>query len=251
MEAILRLTCLIFNWQRARMKTRRDFVPVDHEELCAWLQNLNLKFTAIASSLGFSAPVIAAAVKDIEWAIYYCQMISALRGESTEAVENFDLALFSVDQSANAPVQSITTPNAPAGGPPKRGILRRIRALIQNIKDAAGYTDALGADMRILPTVTEADLETVQPEGMARARADFEIEITWNKMGFQAVRVRRRKLGAGSWTDLGLRTAKKFKDTPPQSAPNQSDSWEYELIFTVKDANVGQWSNTLKATTQP
>lgn len=233
------------------MKIRRDFLPTDHEELCAWLQNFILKFSSVASGLGFSGPAIAAAAKDVEWAVYYCQMITALRGESTEAVENFDLALFSVNQSANAPVQGITTPAVPAGGPPKRGILRRLRALFQTIKDAAGYTEAMGADMRILPTVTEADLETVQPEGGARALPDFEIELTWNKKGFKAVRARRRKLGAGSWTDLGLRTAKKFKDTPPQSAPNQADSWEYELIFTVKDANVGQWSNTLKATTQP
>ncbi len=233
------------------MKIRRDFVPKDHEELCAWLQNFTLKFTAVASGLGFSAAAILAAAKDVEWAIYYCQMITAMRGESTEAVENFDLALFSVDQSANTPVQAISTPAMPAGGPPKRGIMRRLRALIQAVKDATGYTEAMGADMGIIPTVTEADLETVQPEGSARALADFEIELIWNKRGFKAVRVRRRKLGAGSWTDLGLRTAKKFKDTPPPSAPNQADSWEYEMIFTVKDANVGQWSNTLKATTRP
>jgi hypothetical protein len=233
------------------MKIRIDFIPRDHEELCAWLQNFILKFATAASSLGFSAAQVAAAAKDVEWAIYYCQMILALRGESTEAVANLDLALFSVDQSGDAPVQSITLPAQPGGTPPKRGILRRVRALVQAIKEAVAYTEAVGQDLGIVQTVTEADLETVQPEGRARARADFAIELTWNKQGFKAVRVRRRKLGAGSWTDLGLRTAKKFTDTPPPSAPNQADSWEYEMIFTVKDANVGQWSNTLKATTQP
>jgi hypothetical protein len=233
------------------MKTRRDFIPTDHEELCAWLVNFNLKFASYASTLGFTTEQITAALKDIEWAIYFCQMLAASRGEEEEAAGNLDLALYSQDQSQDCVVQTITFPTQPAGGVPKRGLIKRIRALVKDIKDADAYTAAMGQDMGIVAMVSVADLTTVQPQAGARALPDFRVEIFWNKVGFKAVRLRRRKTGQTSWTDLGLRTAKKFIDEPPASAPNQPDTWEYELIFTVHDENVGQWSNTLRVTTRP
>lgn len=227
-----------------RMK-RQAYYPSRAAEQIVWLENLRNKLTAYAATLSLTPAQLAAAIADCRCLIYI--LGSWLPGQRTwspscTAASN---AAQVGDGSALIVLPVFTAPALPSGVlMVNTGALHRIFDLVQTIKDGAGYTDAIGADLGIVgSSVSTPDLATVQPVITVTLNG-VVIEIGWTWGGDSAfldmceIQVDR---GTGQgWVLLSFDTTPGYTDSATH--PATLTKWKYRAIYHADDQRVGLWS---------
>lgn len=225
-----------------RMK-RNSYYPTTTGKQVLWLANFRDKLSNYQAALPLSAPQLAAGLADAKELIY-------VLGSWLPGVRNFspactDAVTLAQSGSGSTPLvlPVFTAPALPAGvimvNP---GALDRIFALVQDIKDAPGYTEAMGTDLGIVGSQqTAPDMSLIQPVLDAIINGG-QVEITWGWGGNGAfldmceIQVDR---GSG-WTALTFDTTPNYTDTQP--FPSTPTRWKYRAIYRVGDHQTGQWS---------
>lgn len=136
------------------------------------------------------------------------------------------------------------TPNPPAlpelgtvpALPP--GIVPRLLDLVNRIKAAPKYTEAIGEDPGIVGPETLSDILSVKPILTIRFVAGHP-EIVWKKQGLTSLEIQVDR-GTG-WTFLPMDTVPNYLDTAP--IPPTPAVWRYKAVYRLNDNAVGQWSD--------
>lgn len=242
---------------RQRMK-HNTFYPTNVPDQIIWLTNFFNKLLGYFATLGLTPLQSAALVADTRWLIYVLgswQPAQRAWGKAcTDAVKETQTG-----ESGAAEVLPVFVPPAlppadtapgglPAVVPRSAGALTRIFTAVQAMRDATGYLDSIGTDLRIVGTEkTAPNLETVQPEFTVRIVAG-QVFIDWNWGGLSEfldlfqLQVNR---GAG-WVDLAYDTTPGYTDTNP--FPIALALWKYRGQYRVGDDAVGVWSNEVSVT---
>lgn len=136
-------------------------------------------------------------------------------------------------------------PTAPAGVLP--GIMPRIFALVQRIKNAPGYNAAIGADLGIEPPAAAVLLpDAVKPSFTATPQPGFQVRLDWVKGRLDGVRVESKRTGDADWVSLGDDRYSPYLDTRPALPPGgPSEVRSYRLRYFKKDALLGSYSDTV------
>lgn len=231
-----------------RMK-RQAYYPTSAAEQIIWLENFRNKLPGYATALGLSTGQVSAGVADARWVIY-------VLGSWLPAVRAWGKSCTDAAAEAQSPDGSIlmalpvfTAPTLPTGVVPvNTGALDRVFALVQTLKESAGFTEAIGTDLGVLGSQqTGPDLTTIQPEITATVSGNTVL-IGWGWGGNRAyldmceLQVDR---GTG-WALLAFDTTPNYTDTTPH--PATAAKWKYRAIYHVGDAQVGVWSTEASVT---
>jgi hypothetical protein len=225
---------------KRRKMTRNSYYPPKTGDQILWIGNFRNKLAGYAAALGLAAGDVTAAAADCDWLLY-------VLGTWLPAVRTFgeaatNAAIETQSGTGGAP-QTLPTFTAPAGGTAVNpGALVRVFDLVQTIKGAAGYTDAIGSDLGLIGSEQSApDFATFGPV-LKVTRAPAGVTVGWGWQARKAfldmieLQVNR---GAG-WQMLAFDTTPGYVDTEP--IPATPTKWEYRGIYRVGDQRVGQWS---------
>jgi hypothetical protein len=230
---------------------RQAYYPSRVAEQILWLENFRNKLGSYATALGLNPDQVTAAVADCRCLIYILgSWLPGQRAYSpscTEAASDAQVG----DGNALIVLPVFTAPALPAGVTMvNTGALNRLFDLVQVVKDSNGYTDSIGADLRIIGSgVTAPDLTTVQPVITAIING-VVVEIGWNWGGNSQfldmceIQV-DRGTGAG-WAPLAFDTTPNYTDTAP--LPATLTKWKYRAIYHANDQRVGLWSAEVSVT---
>ncbi len=187
-------------------------------------------------------------------------VIFARRGKSPEPLEMKHRALEtkflrrgtlqaqSSDGTALMALPVFTPPALPTGVVAvNEGALDRLFALVQTIKDRAGFTEAIGADLDVLGTEdTMPDLATLQPVIDATAQV-AAVKIGWDWGGNSAfldmIELQVDRSDTKGFVFLANDTTPGYLDTTP--FPTALTKWTYRAIYRIGDDRVGVWSNSV------
>ena len=213
-----------------------------------WLINFYTKAPGYETTCNLPPALVDACVASCKFLVYVLsQWLPAVRVFSPSATECLDLLL---SGSGPGPV-TLTTFTAPplpqgvASVPP--GVLTRLFALVEMIKDAPNYTPAIGEDLGIIapeaasPTQAGAahTAPTVKFDVLA-GETNQVVRFTFVKHGHQALHAEGKR-GTGGWEFLGVQTESPFVDTRPLLVAGQPEIREYRFRFWDKGTPNGEW----------
>jgi len=136
-------------------------------------------------------------------------------------------------------------PTAPA--PVPSGILNRVRSLVQRIKTAPGYTDAIGQDLNIIAPVNTVDISTLMP--VLKAKADVgRPHLKWKKGIAEALDLYCDHNDGNGFVFVGRFLRPEYLDLTQPSGGKISDSFKYKGVYVIADQQVGQMSQVLTCT---
>ncbi len=229
----------------------KNYLPKSDGERVNWWQNFMPKITGYQTALDLTAAEIAVALGDGAMFIHLVtQRVSAVTtaAQAQRTYKNL-IANGPIGTPTGAPPALPTLSAAPTTVP--AGIWPRTRALVQRIKSAANYTEAIGTDLWIIGTDEEIDPTTAKPTFTATALPSGEVRLKWVKGAFDGVVIEGRAPGSATWTALGIDHFSPFVDTRDNATAGQPEVREYRLRYLLKDDQVGEWSDVVSVTTKP
>lgn len=239
---------------RSRM-THQAYYPTRAAEHILWLENFRNKLTGHAATLGITLPRCEGAIADARWVIYILgSWLPAVRDWQKGCTAAAEQSQFT-DGTAALTLPVFTPPALPAaaGGQPAvvarpGGAINRIFDIIAEIKEADGYTPAIGQDIGAIGAgKTPPDFATLQPLLKANVSGG-KVEIDWSWQGNSQfldqleIQVDR---GTG-WQILTFDSTPGYTDTTAH--PATLTRWKYRAIYRVNDQQVGLWSAEVSVT---
>lgn len=232
---------------------RQVYYPSRIGDQVNWLDNFSVKLPIYATTLGVSAPDLAAAVNDAKWGNYLLgTWLSAVRAFSPSTTESVDAALTG-EGTDDVELPGFDAPALPAGvTAPAPGLLTRLFALIARLKLSAAMTDAIGTDLGILgpedvdnhPT-PRFSTEVVQGSGQQG------VNMTFYKYSHQGVHIESRRGAGGAWEFLAIDTESPYLDDRPLLTAGQPEVREFRMRFWDKGTPNGDWTDVQKVTVSP
>lgn len=205
-----------------------------------WLGHFAQKLPTHATTLGLSADV----VKDVQASAAYWswlqKAITPWRSYDQSWTAFRDGMRSGGEGATNAapPVPALDampTPVAP-------NIFGRMSKLIATIKNAPGYTEAIGKDLDIIaPEAPKPDEEALKPT-VKLAVVALGVLLKWSKQGNRRLNLYievDRHDGLG-WRFLAVDTEPDYVDTLKPTGPAQ---WTYRAQYRLGDEPMGQWSD--------
>ena len=226
---------------------RQVYYPSRAAEQILWLENLRNKITTYQAALGLNGGQLLIAIADARWLIYVLgTWLPAVRAFAPSCTEAALAAQIGTGSSALV-LTTFTPPALPATvAAMNPGALDRIFALVALMKDAPGYTLAIGQDLNLIGAEKGApDFATIQPKLTATVQGGA-VFIGWGWQGQGAfLDLLELQVDRGSgWGHLASDTTPDYTDTTP--FPATLTRWKYRAIYQVADAHVGLWSATVE-----
>jgi hypothetical protein len=232
--------------QTKNMK-RQTYYPSRLAQQVEWLENYRLKLGNYTAELPLDPAVVTSSVADARWLIYvinsWLNSVRAFAPACTEAVE--DTLTGTGTDPFILPV--FIPPVLPAGvAPVPAGALSRIFAQVQIIKNLAGYSDAIGDDLRIVGAEDASD-HPVPKLFLSLEQGDDGpfVRIRFFKYTHMGVVVESRR-GASAWEFLAIDTESPYDDLRSVLAPGQPEVREYRLRYWDKGTANGPWTDVGK-----
>jgi hypothetical protein len=160
--------------------------------------------------------------------------------------------LFRGTSAAPFTLPAFVAPALPAGVTAvNAGALDRIFRVVQDIKNAAAYTTAIGLDLGTEGAAAGAppDLPAFALKVLSGAGCQC-VRIEFKKYGRMGVAIDSRR-GAGGWEMLGIDTESPYVDERPLLAAAAPEVREYRLRFWDKGAPTGDYTDVARATVGP
>ncbi len=224
---------------------RQVYYPGRAAEQILWLENLRNKITTYQAALGLNGGQILIAIADARWLVYVLgSWLPAVRAFAPSCTETALAAQIGTGASALV-LTTFTPPALPATvAAMNPGSLDRLFALVALMKDAPGYTPAIGQDLNLIgPEKSAPDLSTLQP-ALAATLSGNRVEIAWGWQGNSAyldlLELQVDRNDGKGYVALAFDTTPGYIDTAP--FPATPAKWTYRAIYRVADAQVGMWS---------
>ncbi|MEQ2009438.1 MAG: hypothetical protein ABMA26_21870 [Limisphaerales bacterium] len=236
-----------------RMK-RQVFYPTRLTDQVGWHDNFSSKLGGYATALGLASGVVTAAVAESRWIMYVLgSWVGQVRAFAPACTDAMRAALTGEgDDPFVLPV--FTAPTLPTGvAPVAPGALERIFALVQIIKNSAGYTEAIGTDLGIVGAedttehpVPKFTLKVLAGDGCECVRIGIK---RYDHMG---VSIETRRGGTSApWEPLAIATGRFYLDERPLLVAGQPEIREYRLRYWDDGSPNGPWTDIGKITVSP
>ncbi len=133
----------------------------------------------------------------------------------------------------------------------RRAVEGRVRALVRRVKQAPGYTPALGAELGVLGSEDTTDWPAAKPTLTATALPRGAVEVQFNKAKSDGVNLYAQRDGDGGWTFLARDTASPYVDNRPLLAAGKPEIRKYKALYVLGDDEVGLPSDEISVTATP
>lgn len=224
-------------------------IPTKDHLLVPWLANFSSKLPTHVPAIPLGGDLVSRALADCAH-LSYCisPFVITRKREYEQAVGYKDLIKNGPVGSAAGAVPVVSALSAPPDPVPP-GVLSRLRALVQIIKNSPGYNVAIGMDLGIIAGEggTGPEIPTLT---LTKSRAG-EITFGWNKSVWTGIKIQSRPAGTTEWTDLATDLFSPFTDTRPLANANTPEIREYRACYLDKESPTWEWSHLLVVTVQP
>lgn len=226
----------------------KNYLPQTDPERVTWFNNFALKLPTHATVLGVAASEVTTIQHDAAMLDHLiAKRLPALRSAQQQQTAYKNLI---ADGPLGAPVADPPALPAlsasPVTVPP--GVLPRLRALVQRIKNTTSYTEVIGVDLGIIGADTSTS-ETPKPTFKTVAQPGHEVRLDWVKGRLDGVMIQGRRPGEATWTDLGVDHFSPFVDTRKPADPAHPEAREYRLRYLSRDEPTGDWSDVVTIST--
>lgn len=204
---------------------KSDFLPPRDTDFRDWLAQLSTNLPASKAALNVADADLAALAVD---AAEFQARLDALNAASA-----------AYDAAAQAKKAS------------RAGIEGRVRPLVRRLKAAAGYTDALGAALRVIGVEDTTDLSAAKPALAAMPQPRGAVELTFAKHKTDGINLYSQRDGEAGYTFLARDTASPYVDNRPLLVAGKPETRKYKAVYVVGDDEVGQFSDEVTAVAQP
>ena len=232
---------------------RQLYFPVRIGDQVIWLDHYAGRLPDHGPTCGVVAGDITASVNDARYASYalglWLTTVRAFSRSTTAAVDE----VLTGDGVGAMVLPTYTAPALPAGVTAAvPGTLTRIFALIAKMKLSAGYTEAIGTEMRIGGTGRDPSTRAVPRVRLEllQGRVCQYVRLRFFKYKHTGVCIESRR-GTGGWEHLGIDTLSPFDDQRPLLVAGQPEIREYRVCFWDKGTANGEWTDVQKVTVSP
>jgi hypothetical protein len=150
------------------------------------------------------------------------------------------------DQPVNKP-PDFAALALPAGAP--EGFVKEFRDTMGLLKRQSGYTESIGADLKIVPVKGEpVSPAQKQPDFKYEARQGYWLYATGSMQGMRSVNFYYRRKGSEQWVFVGYlnRAPGEIHISPAQAGVPEIG--EIKAIFSENNEEVGQFSTNTEVT---
>lgn len=236
-----------------RMK-RQTYYPSRIAKQVEWHDNFRSKLGGYTTALGLDPAIVTAAIADARWIMHvlgtWLATVRAYAPACTDAVDDV-LTGSGVDPFV-LPV--FVPPALPAGVVPvPPGALDRIFALVQIIKNSAGFTEAIGTDLGIVGAEDTSDHPLPKFTLKAELGDGCEcVKIGIKRYDHMGVYIESRRGGQNApWEFLTIATGRSYMDERPLLVATQPEIREYRMRFWDDGTPNGSWTDIGKVTVSP
>jgi hypothetical protein len=227
-----------------------DYLPKSERDLVIWLDAFSGKLPGYQAPFGLTAAEIAAVQDDHVWMAWSVLQVEVFKNELSQRVVFKDNIIDGPAGSLAEPVPSVGFQQTPAPRVVPPGIVPRLRALLQRLKQHPAYTESIGEDLGIIPGPTGART-VLKPMGEALALPHGQVKVNFVKNGFPGVLVECQQAGDTDWTVLGLRVRSGCVVDHPPAEPGQPQRLHFRLRYSDGDTPMGDYSDLFTVTTMP
>jgi hypothetical protein len=228
----------------------RDSFPKTDAALVAWLAQLKAKAPSHAAALGLTAADLKNIDADaamLEWVVKALPLIRA----SAEQFTAYKDGLLEGQAGATVPAIPALPVLPPAPTSISSGLIARNRALAQRMKNATGYTEAIGKDLGLVGAAPAQPEAVPKPTFTATTMPGSKVQLDWVKKRFSGVIIQSRRGGEAAFADLGRDNFSPFDDERAPVTAGAAETREYRMQYLDKDDPVGDWSDVVVVTTKP
>jgi hypothetical protein len=227
------------------------WIPVRESDRLVWLQNFNLKIGLYVGTASITAGDVTLVGN---WLATYLWIIN--RAEQIRTVSQ-DLttwkSIFADGPEGAALGAFPTAPVYPATPPlftPTAGMFLQLVRMAERIRNSAGYTQAIGEDLGIVPPgggggpLPDPVIELI-------ALPNSEVRVNWVKGRADSIIIESQRAGETTWTLLGTDSSSPYLDSRAPLVAGQPEVRRYRVRYVVNDEPVGNYSAVASVTTVP
>ena len=202
--------------------SKRDFMPKTQDSYLTWHDNYLSEATAHAAALGISAPDLAAITT----------RNADLHARATAAT--------TAQNAAKAATSKFTSSIETSQQAERRNA--------KTWKLNANYTSAMGDELGIEGAEDSTDMESAKPNLKVAVKGNGVVEVAFNKMNAEGVRLYGQRDGESGWTLLARENYSPYVDNRPLQAANKPEIRKYKALFVIGREEVGLESDVVEAT---
>ena len=132
----------------------------------------------------------------------------------------------------------------------RKAVEARARALVRRIKTAPGYTEAIGAQLKVLGSDDATDLSSAKPTLTAAAQPHGVVELAFNKSKSDGVNLYSQREGEPGYAFLARDTQSPYVDNRPLAATGKPETRKYKAVYVLGDDETGQFSDEVTVVAQ-
>ena len=224
--------------------------PVSKADLAFSKQMLTFKnaIGSYATLLGVTPAQVAQQAADADYFAYAitCQTAQQAAAQAWTAWRN---TMRRGGANAEGAPRPVVLPPVPAVVP-DAGIEARFRALIRQVKAAAGYNPPMGKALGIeAPDQAAPDYATLQPV-LKLTISGNAVSVGWDWGGYSLfldmIELQADRGDGRGFILLAFDATPGF--TAPEPLPATPAKWKYRAIYRLGDARTGQWSDEVAIT---
>ncbi len=222
------------------MKTLK-YLPSSDAEKGVWFNNFDAKLPLHAGALGLTNAEVASVHDDNSAYQYVIGMAESYRQNLSNIISYKNMLKYASGTQHIGAIPTLPVmPVAPAIVP--EGVFDRVTKLVTRIKNSAGYSDNIGADLGIItPSAQIIDVATLQP--VLNARLDVgRPRLKWVKGYADALDLYADRNDGAGFVLLGRLMKSEYIDVAVLAAGKIFDEWKYKAIYVISDGQVGLFS---------
>ena len=221
-----------------------DYIPKANAALVVWFSNFAAKFAQDAETLGFTPADVDSVNNDYTMLVYMVNSVEAYKTASAER-SAFLRVMYESPAGGAAPA----LPKAPNNPPPavivSPGILARTRLLVNRIKLSPAYSESTGRDFQVIGGGGPAPDPNARPSLTGRVNGG-RVELRFVKGVYDGVTVQTQAVDSQEWVYLDKVTVAPCVDARP--ATPATAIRRYRAMYFKRNADIGQWSETVSVT---
>jgi hypothetical protein len=197
-------------------KKFNHYVPYRFNEQPPWAENMKVKILIHAATVGLT-PVEMTEVGDTcQGIIDANNKVAAKRLELDEAMNNRDDV--------------------------QKTLLKRLRQIINRIRNHKNYTTAIGGELGIIGSSYERDLDNIRPTLKPVAQAGY-VKVRFNLQGMPGVAIYSRVKDNANWNFLAYQHKSPYLDRRPLTQAGKAEISEYMAVYFDGNETIGQQSS--------
>ena len=222
-----------------------DFIPTNDQGKADFLDNLALKINGYATLFGLTPAEVASVQADATMFNYILDMQEAYK-TFKQNLTSYKNMLRDGDPDLLGPFPVSPVLAAP---PPlvTKNIFRRTRRLVERIKAASAYNEAIGEDLGIVGDEQVFDIPSLKPLLKSRLDAGRPL-IIWTKGPADALDIYVDRQDGAGFVFLATDTKPDYLDTVDHPEGVDSAVYDYKAIYRIDDEQVGQFSDPIRVT---